>query len=195
MQGIAENFVGILRTEDRSSVRKLVRTTVLAGVLALVTGLIVDLGVNGRVFGPAFGLVLATIAIGGMAGMLWARSVTLRRWDQSLAKGWNTWMRYSVACARIDEVYRRARGKPAVRSVGGMAAFWAIALFVTLLFLFLPLVDGIPMFNTTVVFMAYGGYLGGRIGHAFAVQRWSRSFLSSVDEMIRAGELGLWGVV
>ncbi len=194
-QGIAENFIGILRTEERTASRTLLRIVLFALGVAFLAALAVDLPDSGRLFGVAFGLVILTACVGAGLGLLVARFLTLRRYNASLAEGWNRWMRFSVACSRIEEVERRVRGRPATRPVGRLAALWTLILFATLIMLLVTFVDGVPSINKTPVFAAYGLYLGLRLGHTISLLRWVRGLLGSVDDLVRKGEIGLWGVV
>lgn len=192
--GVAENFIGILRHEERMSLRKAVRTLALFGLVALLTGLAVDLP-EGRFFGVGFGLVSLVFLGGGILGITFGRLVTAKRYRDSLSTNWNRWMRYSIACDRVDEVHRKVRGRSANRSVGGLATLWAIVLFTTVVLLLMTVVDGVPAVDKTPVFLGYGAYLGFVFGRTLAIRTWVHQFLISLDEMVRAGELGVWGVV
>jgi hypothetical protein len=193
-QGIAENFIGVLRTDDRAHQKALIRRAFLIGLLLLFTGLLVDLP-DGTLFGLGTGFVALAVVIGAALGLIGGRFLTIRRYQRSLNGSWNQWMRYSIACQRIDEVYRRVRGRPATRSVGGIALLWTGLLFATLILLLLTVLDGAPTLNKSPVFIGYGVYLGWMVGHTLALKMWVRDFLVSLDEMIRTGEVGLWGVV
>lgn len=193
-QGIAENFIGVLRTEDRAGHKAILRHSLLIVVLLLFTGLLVDLPVGGF-FGIGIGVVALTVVLGSALGLVTGRHFTVRRYHRSLNSAWNQWMRYSIACQRVDEVYRRVRGRPATRSVGGIAAVWTVLLFATLILVLLTVLDGVTALDKTPVFVGYGVYLGWLVGHTLALRLWVRDFLVSLDEMIRTGEVGLWGVV
>lgn len=193
-QGVAENFIGVLRNEENQSMRRLVRTMVWFAVLALVTALAVDLP-SGSFFGIGMGIVIVGFLAGTGAGALWGHRITTQRYRTSLATKWNRWMRYSIACDRIDQIHRRVSGKAAQRGTGGSIALWAIALFITMVLLLLTVVDGVPAINKTPVFVAYAAYLGVVAGRTLVVRRWAHGFLMSLDDMVRRGELGLWGFV
>lgn len=194
-QGIAENFIGILRNEERAAARGLVRQALLALLVGLLAALAIDLPSDGRFFGVAVGLVALALVAGAAGGIIVGKQFVTRRYHESLASGWNKWMRYSVACSRIDEVHRRVNGKPATRSVAGIATIWTFILFTTIILLLMTVVDGVPTVNKTPVFIGYGLYLGYKIGRTLAMRGWARDFLSSIDDMMRQGEIGLWGVV
>ncbi|MBW3581543.1 MAG: hypothetical protein KY455_00440 [Euryarchaeota archaeon] len=192
--GIAENFVGILRTEERASLRKIAGIVTMFLFLGLFTALMVDLP-DGRMLGIGVGTVTLTFLIGGAAGLLYGRYVTTRTWRDSLTQRWNGWMRYSLACARIDEVHRRVQGRPATRSIGPLVAFWSSALFLTLILGLLTVVDGGPALLKTPVFATYGAWLGFSLGRALSVRLWVHDFLVSIDDLMRKGEVGLWGYI
>lgn len=194
-QGIAENFIGILRTEERTASRGLLRLVLFALVVGLLAALAVDLPSDGRFFGIAVGLVALAILGGGVLGNVLGRHVFMARYHKSLATNWNRWMRYSVACSRVDEVQRRVQGKPATRSIAAVATMWTLILFTTAILLLMTVVDGVPTIDKTPVFVAYGAYSGYLIGRTIAMRAWARDFLVSIDEMMRQGEIGLWGVL
>lgn len=193
-QGVAENFIGVLRTEDRATQKALLRHALLIALVVLFTALLVDLP-DGRFFGVGVGVVALAVVLGGALGLMSGRHFTVRRYHRSLNGSWNQWMRYSIACRRVDEVYRRVRGRPATRSVGALAILWTVLLFATMILLLLTVLDGVPALDKTPVFLGYGAYLGWLVGHSLALKLWVRDFLVSLDEMIRTGEVGLWGVV
>ena len=193
-QGVAENFIGILRQDERASGRALVRHALFFVLLVLVTGIAIDLP-DGRMFGIGTGVVILALVAGVGLGLLFARFVTLRRFDHSLANGWNQWMRYSVACSRVDEVHRRVHGRPATRSTTLAATLWSLALFATMVLLLLTVLDGAPTLEKTPVFAAYGAYLGFLAGRTIALRIWVHHLLVSLDELVRKGEIGVWGIV
>ncbi len=195
MQGVAENFIGILRDEERSGVRSLIRLVALLAAVVLLAGLVADLPERGMLFGMAAGMAIIAALLGLGLGFLWGRLVAVRRYRASMVRSWNKWMRYSVACNRVQEVHRRVRGLPAARSVGMLAGAWALVLFVSLVVLVVTVLDGPPAWNQAPLFVAYAGLFGFLIGHRIAVAVWVRTLLTSLDDLVRRGEIALWGVM
>jgi hypothetical protein len=195
VQGVAENFIGILRDEERWRVRSMIRLAVFLLVVVLLAGLIADLPERGALFGLAAGLAIIAGVVGLGLGILWGRFVTTRRYRTSLLAAWNQWMRYSVACNRVEEVHRRVRGRPAVRSIGVVAGLWAVVLFVTTILVVVTLLDPQVAWNQAPVFVFYAGLLGFLIGERGSVLLWVHSLLSSLDDLVRRGEVALWGVL
>lgn len=195
MQGVAENFIGILRDEERHRWRSLLRFSVLFLVVVLLAGLVADLPERGSLFGTATGLAILAGLIGAGLGFVWGRFVVVRRYRASLVRSWNQWMRFSVACNRVDEVHRRVLGKPAVRSVGWLAALWAVVLFVTLVLFVVTVLNGAPAWDQAPLFVGYAGLAGFLVAQRVALALWVRSLLVSLDDMVRRGEVALWGVL
>lgn len=195
MQGVAENFIGLLRGEKRMNLRSLLRLSIGLIVVLLLAGLIADLPNGGTLFGTATGLTLIGAVVGIGLGLAWGRFITVRQWRTSLVASWNAWMRYSIACSRVHEVYRRVRGRPATASVAKWATIWAIVLFVSMVIIVLTVLDGGPAWDQAPIFVAYAALLGGLVGHRIAVHAWVHTFIASLDDLVRRGEIALWGVV
>lgn len=195
VQGVAENFIGILRDEERWRVRSLLRLGVFLVVVVLLAGLVADLPERGMLLGTAAGLAIIGGVVGVALGILWGRFVVARRYRVSMLAAWNTWMRYSVACSRVEEVHRRVRGRPASRNVAVLAGFWAMVLFVTLVVVVVSLLDRQTAWNQAPVFVFYAGLIGFLIGERGAVLVWARTLLVSLDDLVRRGEVALWGVM
>lgn len=195
MQGVAENFIGILRDEERWRLRSLVRLGVCVVVVVLLAGLVADLPERGMLLGTAAGLAIIGGVVGVALGILWGRFVVARRYRVSLVAAWNQWMRYSVACNRVEEVHRRVRGRPASRNVTVLAGFWAMVFFVTLIVVVLTVLDPQTAWNQAPVFVFYAGLIGFLVGERGAVLVWVRSLLTSLDDLVRRGEVALWGVL
>ncbi len=193
-QGVAENFIGVLRNEESATARRILRTALLFAFLALVTALAVDLP-TGRFFGIGMGIVILSFLVGIGGGALWGTRFTTQRYARSLSTSWNRWMRYSVACDRIEQIHRKVNGKSALRATSGTVVLWSIALFATMVLLLLTVVDGAPAIDKTPVFVAYAAYLGFIEGRTLVLRRWAHGFLVSIDDMVRKGEIALWGVV
>ncbi len=195
MQGVAENFIGLLRGEKRTNLRSLIRLGIALCIVLLLAALIADLPGGGAFFGTATGLTLIGAVVGLGFGFAWGRFVTVRRWRTSLVASWNAWMRYSIACSRVHEVHRRVRGKPAAPSVAKWATIWAFILFISLVIITVTVLDGGPAWDQAPIFVAYATLLGGLIGNRIAVQTWVHTFIASLDDLVRRGEIALWGVV
>lgn len=195
MQGVAENFISILRDEERLRLRSLLRLGAFLLCVVLLAGLVADLPERGALFGAAAGLAILAGLAGVGLGLLWGRYVLARRYRSSMVASWNQWMRYSVACNRVDEIHRRVRGKSAVRSVGVLAGVWAVVLFVTLVLVVVTVLDPQAAWNQAPVFMLYAGLLGFLMGSRIAIGIWMHSLLVSLDDLVRRGEIALWGVM
>lgn len=187
-KGVSDQFLRILENERRLAVRHLAWGAGLALLLLFVANLADE---------PLFGTesflyaVALFLGIGGGVALGWRHS---RKMGESIKGAWNHWMRMSTSCTRVDEVYRKASGKPAgsnPAATGLLAAalFVLNALLFALLWVEAPLAKGMGLLTVLVD----GGFVGGWIGASAWRFGWVRSFTKALEELLRDGSVGVWG--
>ncbi len=185
-KGVANNFLHLLEGDLRASRRRILVLTLvvlgLAGPAWLLAGPM-GLAVHG-------GVCLLALCVGLVAG----RRRYVSTYQASLKVSWNRWMRYATSCESIPEVYRKVTN----RSHRNLPYIYAAVLTILwvaetgLLLLALDSAGGalalpIVAANAVVVGLLLGFHLRGRY--------WYRSFSASLQEMVKDGEVGVWGVV
>lgn len=186
-KGVSDQFLRILENERRLAIRHVG----IGAALALVALFMANLA-DEPLFGTeSFAYAVALfLGVGGGLALAWWRS---RQVSESIRSGWNAWMRFSVSCTRVDEVYRKAAGRrarsPAVTGVGAAALFFANAILFVLLWVDAPSSAwlGVP----TV--MADGIVVGGWLGSSAWRFGWALSFTKALEDLLRDGSIGLWG--
>ncbi|HLE47706.1 MAG TPA: hypothetical protein VI818_05360 [Candidatus Thermoplasmatota archaeon] len=187
--GVTKNFLTILEDDIRRSARAISRVLILvvllaaAGLLAYFTQLGWATLLVGAAFLLAFGL-----------GYAWGHFVNTYRYQASIREHWNRWMRFSISCVTVRECYRKVHGKRTTNSL-----FWATMVLSLLLIthgvvLGLAANGGANPWYAMVLFIADAGLLGIIAGIRWRERRWYREFLTSVNELLKEGTIGVWGV-
>ncbi len=145
---------------------------------------------------PPMGLVvhLAAWLVGmGLGWLIAAR--TSRGYEASLRGRWNTWMKLAPACDSVPELARKVRGRRATFQVAWIAAGLTLLWVLEIGLLVLAFMDlGSPAFSAPVI-IANGLLVGVVAGHSMQLLTWTRAFHRSLDEMMRDGEIGVWGAM
>lgn len=187
-KGVSDQFLRILENERRLATRHLAWAAGLALVLLFVANLADE---------PLFGTesflyaVALFLGIGGGIALGWRHSKKL---GDSLKGGWNQWMRMSTSCTRVDEVWRKASGKPAGSNPAATGLLAAGLLVLNALLFALLWVESSaakPLGLLTV--LVDGGFVGGWIGNAAWRFGWVRSFTRALEDLLRDGTVGIWG--
>lgn len=187
-RGVTDRFLSILSHERRMGLRTALVCLALVP-LAYFMAELTD--------GPLLGwVVLATflsLAAGAGLGAWWAHRRTAR-YNESLRESWNSWMRMSLSCARVDEVARHVEDKGAplpVANVGWSALLLANGLLFAALWFETPWASAYGV----MVAVANGMSLGAVAAHALWTRHWSGQFAKALDDLITEGQVGLWGEV
>jgi hypothetical protein len=186
-RGVTDQFLNILDLEHRHAVRTLPAAVGVAAAGQFLAELADE---------PLFGLVSAlftlSLVLGAAFGVFLARRRT-RAWSESLRGHWSSWMRFSVSSTTVREVDLKARGKtPAPPALAGV--FWALALLANAA-LFAALWYEVPGASDAAfaVALADGLLVGAWIGSTFWTWRWTRSVDKALRDLIKDGQIGLWG--
>ncbi len=183
-RGVSKDFINLL-FDDANSSRS--RVIVSAVILAVLTGLAAylwlpwGLAVHG-------GAVLVGLGMGWLIG-----NGAVGRFEGSIRGEWNKWMQLSPACDTVSEVGRKVKGRRAANRAYVIAAvltlLWAAELLMVA-FAF----DGQTGWPIAVAIGANGVFAGALLGHQLRLMTWTKGFATSLAEMVRDGELGVWGV-
>lgn len=185
-QGVAQNFMSLLRGDLRAS---RVRIWVLV-VLALL------LTVPAYLLAPPGGALVhwGAVVVAAFIGMAWGH-LGHRRYERSLRTNWNRWMRFAVSCESIPEVHRKVRGRTARNLPILWAALLTLAWVAELGLLILAFWDPADQYLAIPVIAANGAVAGLLTGYYAMGAYWYRTFSGSLREMIDDGEIGVWGVI
>ncbi|MBI2076924.1 MAG: hypothetical protein HYT80_00935 [Euryarchaeota archaeon] len=187
--GVTKNFLTILEDEIRRSAKAIARFLVLVALL-VASGLLAYYAQ----LGALTLLVFAAFAVSLALGYSWGHFVNTYRYQASIREHWNRWMRFSVSCVTVRECYRKVHGKRATPSL-----FWAV-MILSVLLLTHGVVLGLAVnadanpWYTLVLFIADAALLGALAGIRWRERRWYREFLHSVNELLKEGTIGVWGV-
>ncbi len=183
-RGVGKDFLQLLEGEqsiDRSR-------AIVMMVLGLI--LVVPAWFLWEPIGPVVHLLAMVIGI----GIGWPVAMTIsRRYEDSLRGRWNTWMKLAPACESVPELARKVRGRRGGFRVAWLAAGLTFLWAAEIGLLVLAFVDlGAPAFSAPVI-IANALLVGIMIGMNLHLLTWTRSFHRSLDEMMRDGEIGVWG--
>lgn len=184
--GVASQFLDLLDHERRTARRQTV-VAVSAAVLLLIPAALVL---------PWAGLAVHPVAVGLgiVAGLMLAARLT-RAYELSLKERWQRWMRFAVAAESLPEIARKVAGRTS-RNRNAAIAAGLVVLWVLEVALLLLALDGQRSAWLAVPVLLFNGLLSGLlIGHYRRLGSWAGQLRGSMDEMLKSGELGLWGVV
>jgi len=186
-RGVTDQFLHILDLERRHAIRALVA----GGVLALLGLFLAELA-DEPLYGWASRFFTVALVAGAVLGVLLARRRTAA-WSESLRARWSAWMRFSVSSTSVAEVDRKARGKaPLPAAAWGLVAGAALVANVALFAALWWEVAAAAAFGLALS-AANGAGLGLWLGSRIFTFRWTSSVDRAVRELIRDGEVGLWG--
>lgn len=186
--GVNDQFLRILQNEKRGSLRAVVLALALVPLAYFMAEL-----TDEPFLGTVVWIVAASLAVGAVGGVLWARHRTAQ-YNESLRQSWNAWMRQSASCARIDEVARHVRNAPEHVGLRSASAALVVVLNGALFgFLWAELAWALAL--GVVVTGLNGIVLGFLAGHAVWHWRWTAQFAKALDELLAEGQVGLWGEV
>lgn len=187
--GVTKNFLAILEHEVSRTAKSLLRVLIVIGLLSLLAFFALH-SFPYYGFASFLGLLAASIAL----GVAWAKFLTLESYEVSIRDHWNRWMRYSVSCRTVRECYAKVHNRDPGPS------WWVGGLLLTLLILahavlgLLALNEAAGLQETLPIFALDAIFLGFMAGKRYLERQWYQKFLHSVNEMLRDGAIGLWGV-
>lgn len=184
-RGVSKDFINLLFDDATTSRHRIfIVLGVQVALLALASWLWWPLGMPVHVVAAVAGL-----GLGWFVG-----SAAVGRFEHSLRDDWNRWMQLSGACDTVWDLGRKVHGgRAAGRSylvAGVLTLLWALELVMV----FLVIQDSSSVAVSASVIGINGLFAGGLLGHQLAVNRWTKGFADSLAEMVRDGELGVWGV-
>lgn len=184
--GVASHFVTILGADRAHAGRR-------AAVLGVVTVL---LAIPAYFILPWQGLVVHVLAAvaGVILGNLWSRRRS-QALERSLRGTWKAWMRWSVACESVADVHRRVTGKSGRNlpwwTAAGLTLLWALE--VGLLALAFANAESAAW---AIPVLAFNGLVAAFVlGHALHKRGWVAELSDSLQDMLKSGEIGVWGVL
>ena len=143
-------------------------------------------------------LGVAVHALGALAGFIVGNLASRRRvkaYEASLRGTWKSWMRWSAACESVPEVHRRVAG-----ASGRNVPWWTAALLTTLWALEVGLLALAFANEGSLAFAAPVLVLNGLLPALFAahylhLKGWVRELGESLGDLVKSGEIGVWGVL
>jgi hypothetical protein len=184
--GVASHFMDLLGTDRATSGRRAIVLLVVTLLLALPAYFIA----------PWMGL--AVHALAAVAGLIVGNIVSRRRvktYESSLRGTWKSWMRWSAACESVPEVHRRVQGTSS-RNI----PWWTAALLTTLWALEVGLL-ALAFANEgslgyAIPVLALNGLLPAAFAaHYLHLKGWVAELGESLGDLVKSGELGVWGVL
>jgi hypothetical protein len=194
-KGVAENFLVVLTKDERAATRRIVWTSLVTVFLTLFTWLLVDRRLEDAWFGTGLTAFFAAVFVGVAVGALRGRMRYHHRFEESLRFAWNRWMRYSVSAPSAHAIYRQVNGRAPQPSVWKAALALGVVLFASFIVMVVTLLDPSTPLTASSLFVLYGALAGFALADAVVFRHWAHRFRVEVTEMVRRGDLPVWGVV
>src|SRR5581483_1609035 len=187
--GVTRNFLTILEGDLKRSLRSVLQ---ILGVTALF-GLIAWLSfLNAPSY--AFAVLAAALVLGFGVSAVLTRYYFFESYEVSLRDHWNRWMRWSVSCKTVRECYAKVHDQRIGWGWWAAAALTTGLLITHLVFWALALNEESNPLNLLPLYTVDTVFLGGFLARRIMERRWYRKFLASCNDLLRDGNLGLWGV-
>lgn len=184
--GVASHFMDLLGADRATAGRR-------ALVLFVVTAL---LAVPAYFIAPWQGL--AVHALGAVLGLVVGNLASRRKvraYEASLRGTWKSWMRWSAACESVPEVHRRVLGKSGRNlpwwTAALLAALWALELGL----LALAFANEGSLAHAIPVLALNGLVPAAFAAHYAHLKGWVRELGESLGDLVKSGEIGVWGVL
>ncbi len=183
-RGVAKDFIQLLSGAQRSGRMRVIMLFVLALILFIPAWLL---------WSPFGAVIHGTVLLVGLGiGALFGWR-TSRGYEDSMRGTWNQWMKLAPACENVPELARKVRGASTTFRVAWIAALLTLLWAAELGLLVLAFMEaGSAAFSIPVI-AANALFVGGLAGYQVRLLTWTRTFRHSLDEMVRAGEIGVWG--
>ena len=184
-RGVSKDFINLLFDDALSSRTRIIVASVLLAVL-LALGLVAWFPWGGAVH-------VGASAVGFLLGW-WFAAGAVGRYEASIRGEWNRWMELAPACDTVSEVGRKVKGRRAAARAYVVAAVLTALWALEVVLLFLAFDNADTAWFAAIVIAANGVFAGVLLGHQVRVMTWTKGFATSLAEMVRDGELGVWGV-
>lgn len=185
-RGVAREFLGLLQGDARHARGRVVLLAVFALVLVAPAMLLWTWW--------GVGVHLVAVLLGTGLGW-WTGLRAVDGYESSLRGTWNRWMSLAPACETVAELHRKARGRSAHNRLLLSAALLTLLWGAELILLVVALAgETAPTFAAPVIALN-GVLVGALLGHHLHLRTWTDTFRRDLDEMVRDGELGVWGSV
>lgn len=186
VRGVAREFLGLLQGDARHARSRAVMLAVF-GLLLFAPALLLWMPWGAAVHVAA---VLLGLGLGWWTGL---RAVD--GYESSLRGTWNQWMKLAPACETVAELHSKARGRSTHNRSMRLAALLTLLWGSELILLVVALADrAAPVFAAPVIALN-GVLVGALLGHHLQLRTWNDTFRRDLDEMVRDGELGVWGSI
>jgi hypothetical protein len=183
--GVSRDFIQLLYDDALTARRRAIIATVL---------LLVLLGIGTWLWLPWGAAVhVGAVLAGGLVGWGLA-AATAGRYELSLRGEWASWMRLAPACDNVQELARKVRGQRAAGRAYAVAAVLTLLWGLEVVLMGLAFSDGAEWLFVAPVVAANGAFAAGLLGHQLRLRSWSRQLAASLAEMVRDGEIAVWGV-
>ncbi len=183
---MASHFVTILGADRAHAHRR-------AGIMLAVTLL---MAIPAYLILPWQGLLVHALAAvaGVVVGNLWSRRRS-RALEGSLRGTWKSWMRWSVASESVPEIHRRVTGKSSRNAPWWTAAFLTLLWALEVGLLALAFADAESASWAIPVLVLNGLVPAVILGYYLHQRGWVAELAESVADLVKAGEIGVWGVL
>jgi hypothetical protein len=186
-RGVSSNFLALARREHRLGQRVALAALALALPAAFLAELADQPG-----YGPIWLLFLAALALGLLGGWAWGK----RRREQvegDLKLRWNHWMWAAMDAGTLADVERRVHDRdPLPPWLGSVAAVLLVGLNVAL-FALLWVEHAAAQPLAWVLLAVDGLVLGALATSSLLMARWADDFAGAAEDMVKRGELPIWG--
>ena len=183
-RGVSKDFIDLLFDDASSARGRIIVSSILLGILA----------VAGTMVWLPWGLGVHLAAAGIGIGIGWAIAASkVGGYEASLRDDWNDWMRLAPACDTVADVGRKIAGRRIANRAYAIAGILTFLWVAELSVLALWFADTESAVFSSIVVAANGAFAGALLGHQLRLMTWTRTFARSLAEMMRDGELAVWG--
>lgn len=183
-RGVSKDFIDLLFDDALSARGRIIVSAIVLAVLAAL----------GTIMWLPWGLGVHIAATGlgfGLGWLLAAKRVDVH--EASLRSHWNEWMRLAPACDTVADVGHKVAGQRIANRAYAIAAILTLLWVAELIALALYFTDTASAVLSAIVISANGLVAGALLGHQIRLMTWTRTFARSLAEMMRDGELAVWG--
>lgn len=186
-RGVSQNFLDIARREERLGQRAALAALALAPVAAFLAEL-----ADTPAYGPVWALFLLAIALGLGAGYVLTQR-RLARYEGDLKQRWNHWMTQARDAERLADVERHVHGRDPVPAVLWSAVTVVLVGLNIMLFALLWVEHPSAGPLSWLILGLDGLVLGMLVTSSALLARWARDFVRTAEQLVRNGEVAMWG--
>jgi hypothetical protein len=184
-RGVSKDFINLLFDDTMSARGRVIVASILLGaLLGIATWLWWPIGAAVHIGAALIGFLGGWLIAAGSAG----------RYETSLRDQWNEWMRVAPACDTVADAGRKVAGKRVASRAYLIAAVLTLLWATELTLVALAFNGSKDVIMQATIIAANGIFAGGLLGHQVRLMTWTRAFARSLAEMMRDGEIGVWGV-